>query len=350
MVDLWMPGAARHDVGDHAPTDAQYPPRVIAHITWDKNAGAAGLPHVSFEALLNYFTGGGVGMAPHLLWDPFTGQIAQFYPADSRSKSVVDQPGGTRTNRAGKYVIQIEAVFFPNTVWNGKVYARLTDTPCKGWDQINAWTQSLGIPNVWPMGKPSGYVPRRNERIWETEGGFYMHGDVPENDHIDAGYWPDFVSDAPPFPGAAAFDGSVTVGAEWAQKGLVKRGHSLTVTCKWDAPSKSAWAEEQRGMGFSGSDADGIPGQSSWDHVMAGFDPVEEDMTPDQSQALSDIHKAVVEASLKSAINGEAHTLGQHEVATNFYASDTRDKVAALADQVAALTKTVQAIAAKVGA
>lgn len=197
MPDLWMPGAERHDVGDHALCDSAYPPKAIAHITWDKNATAsAPVDHISFESLVTYFTGSGAGSAPHVIWDPFTGQIAQLFPADSRSKSLVDAPGGTRTNRAGAVVIQIEAVFFPYTRWGGTVYPRLVDTPCKGWPELHAWIHSWGVPDTWPMGRPVDFTPHRDESVWETRGGWYAHAHVPENDHQDPGSWPAFTQEA----------------------------------------------------------------------------------------------------------------------------------------------------------
>jgi hypothetical protein len=189
----WMPEAEHYDLGDHAPTDASYPPKAIAHVTMDRSASVAKpQPHVSFGRLLTYFTGAGAAMAPHILWDPFTGQVAQFFPASSRSKSVADAAGATRTNRAGRVVLQIEAVFFPGTVYDGKVYERLADTPCKGWPQLRAWVKSHGVPDVWPMGRPTSFTPHRSEHTWETAGGWYAHAHVPENDHTDPGSWPAF--------------------------------------------------------------------------------------------------------------------------------------------------------------
>lgn len=201
MPDLWMPGAEIHDVGDHAPTDQQYPPRAIAHITWDRNATAAAPQDwVPFDDLVSYFTGSGQGSAPHIIWDPFTGRIAQLFPADSRSKSVVDQAGGTRTNRAGRVVIQVEAVFFPYCRYVGQVYASLADTPCAGWDRLHAWIASWGVPDVWPMGRPVDFTSHRDEQTWETRGGWYAHAHVPENDHQDPGSWPSFATAPTPTP------------------------------------------------------------------------------------------------------------------------------------------------------
>ena len=66
MPDLWMPGAQRLDIGDHAPTDGG-PAKAIAHITWDRNATAAKPADlVSLEALRSYFSGGGRAVAPHV--------------------------------------------------------------------------------------------------------------------------------------------------------------------------------------------------------------------------------------------------------------------------------------------
>jgi len=106
----WL-ASGRRCLSDTAPTDTQYDPRVIWHITWDKNATAAKPADlVAFDKLVQYFTGSGKGVAPHLLWDPFTGRL---YRANSRSKSVVDTAGGTRTDRTWKVCLQVETLLFP---------------------------------------------------------------------------------------------------------------------------------------------------------------------------------------------------------------------------------------------
>jgi hypothetical protein len=202
MADLWMPGATRLDIGDHQPTDGG-PAKAIAHITWDRNATAAKpAALVSYENLVDYFgrNPDGQAVAPHLLWNPFTGEVTQFVPANCRSKSLVDQAGGTRTNRAGSVVIQVEALFFPYCVVDGKVYATLADTPCKGWAELNAWTRSWGVLDTWPMGRPVSFEPHRSESVWETRGGWYAHSQVPENDHQDPGSWPQFIAVTTPPP------------------------------------------------------------------------------------------------------------------------------------------------------
>lgn len=200
-MDDWIPQILRHPnpaiLANSLNTSMA--PKVIAHITADRTATAAKpAPHVTWEALMSYFMNGGADMAPHLLWDPFTGQIVQFFPASSRSLSVLNGPQGQQTNRMGKYVIQIEAVFFPYTEWNGKVYAKLSDTPCKNWDIIHKWIKGLGIPDVWPSGVPKGSGDSRNLTTFETKPGWYGHSQVPWNDHVDPMSWPAFPVAAPP--------------------------------------------------------------------------------------------------------------------------------------------------------
>ncbi len=281
MPDLWLPGAQRLALPDTASCDAAYPPKAIAHITWDRNATkAAPKPLVPYENLQGYFHTGGAGMAPHVLWDPFTGRFTQYYPADSRSKSVVDAPGGTRTNRAGKVVIQIEALFFPWCVVAGKAYEHLVDTPCKGWDELHAWVHSWGVPDTWPMGRPVNFDSNRSESVWETHGGWYGHSQVPENDHQDPGTWPAFpFAPAPkpavayaPFPGAGFFAPgrrSPIIAAMHDRLVAVGCNHYQSTANKdvWGSGDKASYAAWQCKLGYSGSDADGIPGRTSWDKL-----------------------------------------------------------------------------------
>jgi len=277
MADLWMPGATRLDVGDHAPTDGG-PAKAIAHITWDKNATAAKpVDLVPYTNLRSYFAGGGAGVAPHILWDPFEGHFTQFVPATSRSKSLVDVAGGTRTNRAGSVVIQVEALFFPYCRVGSKIYAKLSDTPCAGWAELQAWVHSWGVPNSWPMGQPNGYTSRRSASTWATKPGWYAHGDVPENDHTDPGYWPAFISTpaAPasaqyePFPGTAFFtNGRRSPIIAAMHKRLVAVGcgryQSSANPDVWGSGDVASYAAWQRHLGYTGADANGIPGATSW--------------------------------------------------------------------------------------
>ncbi|WP_208298506.1 peptidoglycan-binding protein [Streptomyces liangshanensis] len=291
MADLWMPAAERHDIRDHAPTDGG-PAKAVAHITWDRNATEA-KPQalVPYDRLRTYFTGAGKGVAPHVLWNPFDGKLCQFVPATSRSKSLADGPGGTRTNRAGSVVLQIEALFFPWCVVDGKAYESLDDTPCEGWDALHAWVSSWGVPDVWPLGRPTDFRAHRDEEVWRSAAGWYAHAQVPENTHQDPGSWPRFPRAGggggggaqggagrtyEPFPGSAWF----TLGR---RSPVVARMHRrlVAVGCdryrsssgkdtlgSGDVASYEAWQRKysaDHGKGWTGSALTWPPGKETWD-------------------------------------------------------------------------------------
>jgi len=280
MPELWMPGATRSDIGNHAPTDGG-PAKAIAHITWDRNSTEA-KPQgvVPYENLAAYFRSGGAGVAPHILWDPFTGRFTQFMPATSRSLSLADSAGGTRTNRAGSVVIQIEALFFPWCKVDGKAYEKLTDTPCKGWDKLNSWVKAWGVPDTWPMGRPVDFTSHRSESTWETKAGWYAHAHVPENDHQDPGSWPAFITPPKPsyepFPGAAWFtmgrrspivaamhDRLVAVGCNRYQSSANK-----DTIGSGDKASYEAWQRKynkDHHKGWTGDALKWPPGKETWD-------------------------------------------------------------------------------------
>ncbi|KIZ16201.1 peptidoglycan-binding protein [Streptomyces natalensis] len=273
MADIWMPQAIKVDLGDHAPCDPGFPPKAIAHITADRDDATAAHPKdlVPFANLQGFFSGGGKGIAPHILWNPFTGTFAQFFPATSRSKGLFEKQGGTRVNRAGKVVLQIEALFFPFCRVNGKVFATLADTPCKGWSELNGFVRSWGVPDAWPMGHPNGFTSNRSEHIWETKGGWYAHAHVPENDHVDPGSWPEFVA-TEPFPGAAFFHtGQKSPVIAAMHQRLVTEGcnqyQASDVLDVWEPDDVKSYAAWQQKLGFSGHDANGIPGESSWEQL-----------------------------------------------------------------------------------
>ena len=271
MSDLWLPGAERYPLGDTAPTDTQFPARAIWHITWDKNASAARPSDLlPFNRLVSYFTGSGKASAPHLLWDPFGGRVAQFYPATSRSKSVVDAPGGTRTNRTGKVCIQVEQLFFPHCRVGGRSYATMQDTPAKNLDKIVDWLRSWGVPDAWPMGSPT-WKAARNERTWASKGGHYGHSQVPENTHTDPGPMPAWPGGrtVPPFPGKAAF-GPGKTGEHILRLGerLVAKGcgshYKVGPSRSWGEADRLNVRAFQLAQGWTGAGADGYPGPETW--------------------------------------------------------------------------------------
>lgn len=271
MVDLWMPEAAKHSVGNTGAMEGG-PSRATHHATsnptnWD------------FSDHVGYFSGGGEGVAPHLLADPFTGEVAQFFPADSRSLALKNA-GDVRTNRTGKYNIQIEWVFTKGEAVNGKVYNHLSETPMKGVDKIVDWLRSLGIKDGWPGGKPAGWSRDTvSLDTWLNEGGHYGHNQVPGNDHVDPGAMPDLFRDAggsapkptpvyAPYPGRAWFK----LGRRHALitelgRALVRagyKGYKVGPGPTFTYADKKAVTWFQKKQGWSGADADGYPGPETW--------------------------------------------------------------------------------------
>lgn len=281
-----MPGATKRDIKDYGECDSRYPAKAIAHITWDRNASASNpIELVPLSYLVGYFTGSGRGVAPHILWNPFTGQFFQFLPANSRALSLEDPSGDTRTNRAGKVVIQIEALFFPYCQFGGKVYPELRDTPCHGWSELESWVSSHGVPKTWPMGMPNG-KSQRNEHIWETRGGWYGHSQVPENHHTDPITWPEFsnkkstsrpVKTIPPFPGRSyfvlhAYNKYVTeVDHNLIRLGFTHHndGNGYQPGPRYTTYTRDNVKDFQHSRGWSGSDADGFVGPQTWHDLHA---------------------------------------------------------------------------------
>lgn len=192
MPDLWMPGAERRPVGNTGAMNGG-PPRATWHATSNDNDW-------TYAAESAYFGSGGAGVAPHLVWDPFTGQICQYFPANSRALALKNATG-EQTNRTGSVNIQIEVVFTNNETVAGRRYANIADTPCKNLGQIMAWLRSFGIPDVWPGGAPKAWARQTvSLDTWRTRGGHYGHCHVPGNDHIDPGPMPALFGAIPTSP------------------------------------------------------------------------------------------------------------------------------------------------------
>jgi hypothetical protein len=174
MVSMWMPGAkilkARSDGGamDGGPA------KVVWHTTEnDPNRFSA-------LSLANYLRSSGNDV--HIVWNPVRGENIQAIPANRAGKGLKNTAGGVQTNRAGKYVIQIEVV--------GQATKPFTNTACKNLDKILAWLRDLGIPATWPAGAPKSYPASyggiRSRSSW-THSGHFGHSQVPENVHGDPG-------------------------------------------------------------------------------------------------------------------------------------------------------------------
>lgn len=176
----YMPGAVQSPQPGGVTLDTSLPPRFVWHITWDKLDANGKQP--AFSAVANYLKN--VGYCPHIMWNPFTGEMEQYYPASvgSRALAYNDQDGAA--------CIQVEVFFTPGCVVDGIKYATVADTPLRGWGDLLAWADSLGVPRTWPMGAPQWQGNARDVGIWNSQGGHYGHCNSPGDTHTDPGPMP----------------------------------------------------------------------------------------------------------------------------------------------------------------
>ena len=180
--DLWIPGATRSPQPGAFTLNTKLPRRGTWHITSDVDPGKV---QPSFSNVSTYLKN--AKYCPHLMWDPFTGHIEQYYPADKGARAL------KAWNKDGARHIQVEVLFSRGAYRDGKQYWTLAETPLKGFAGIVQWLDSHGIPRTWPMGPtpPIGTPGSRSITVWNTKAGHYGHSQVPGNDHTDPGIFPD---------------------------------------------------------------------------------------------------------------------------------------------------------------
>lgn len=170
MTALWLPGAERLASSHVGGRMAGGPPRVV----WHRTVGQGFRGNARFLKA--------EGFEPHILWDPTTGELGQFLPANRSAYALEHRAGTPETNRAGSMCIQIEVADHGKT-WD------ITSTAMKGWPSLRAWLRDLGIPETWPGGPPPPLGSRAevSARVWLGKAGHYSHSQVPHNDHTDPG-------------------------------------------------------------------------------------------------------------------------------------------------------------------
>lgn len=178
----YCPGAEQSPQPGGGGLDASIPPRATWHITWDRLDADGHQPQ--FSAVSNYLKN--QGYCPHIMWDPFTGYMEQYYPASQSARALA------AWNQDGAVNIQIETFFTPGCIRDGVKYDTVADTPLVGLSTLLEWLDGFGIPRVWPMGAPQWQGNSRDPGIWNTKAGHYGHCNVPDNNHTDPGPMPDF--------------------------------------------------------------------------------------------------------------------------------------------------------------
>ena len=111
--------------------------------------------------------------------------VYQLIDTDFAARSLRNKAGGVETNRDGAF--QIEVVGFA-----GKPHDEATLTNLR---RLCRWLEkNYAIPRVFPAGRlPQSYAEAskpgaRPADVWDTQGGYYGHSQVPENTHWDPAF------------------------------------------------------------------------------------------------------------------------------------------------------------------
>lgn len=163
--DPWLPGAIQV-------------PAFIGGGAFTGNAGKAvwialGLAE-SYSARLAAHYLNTLTIAPHVVWDPFTGHLVQLIPATQAARYLQGP-----LNRDGSPLLQI-AVLGPSP---------FTQTPCVGLGKIVDWLRSHEIPDVFPEGPPAPIARTRASGLWSAAGHYGLsqvpHMQLPNPGAVD---------------------------------------------------------------------------------------------------------------------------------------------------------------------
>ncbi|WP_329131566.1 peptidoglycan-binding protein [Streptomyces sp. NBC_01476] len=271
----YIAGAVRF--GSQSIGGAMDHPESGARFTWHTTESPAGGDY--FSGVAAYLIR--VASEPQVIYDPPTDRVGQFGPL-SKSARALKNDASRRTNREGLVNIQVEVLGYAAKPWTQGF------DPSKkvNWQRLLAAGRDWGIPDTWPAGPPS--KANRNRGTWQSKAGHYGHIHVPGNDHTDPGsidvtVVPGAADDPKPadptvtnsFPGADHFGpGKNNSFVTHLGQMLVARGGGRFYKDgpgpKWSDADKDATAAFQKAQGWTGSDADGIPGPTTWAYLTGG--------------------------------------------------------------------------------
>ena len=254
------------------------PPRAVWHTT-ESPAGAG-----YFTSVAAYLIR--VASEPQVIYDPVSDRIGQFGPL-TQSARALQNDGPYRTNRTGKVCIQVEVLGRASQPWT------------KGFDpsskpnyrKLIAAMRAHGIPDVWPVGKPpatAAAATKRPKTTWENQGGHYAHGQIRGQSHWDPGAIDTAIvpgkavvtkpptpstpaNPSPryePFPGAGFFHAGrhspiiTAMGRRLVAEGCGR--YSTGPGPNWTNADRESYRAWQHKLGYTGADADGYPGPTSW--------------------------------------------------------------------------------------
>jgi hypothetical protein len=233
-----------------------------------------------------------VGAEPQVIYDPDSDLLGQFGPL-TQSGRALRNDGTRRTNREGKVNVQVEVLARAKDPWT-----KAFDAAKKpNYRKLIAAMRAHGIPDVWPAGKPPATATAaakgaRSRTTWEGKGGHYAHAHVPGNDHWDPGAIDTAIvpgtpgTEDPTTPPAPAVDKDVFPGTSKFGPGannayvtrlgqmLISRGgrrfYARGPGTVWSTADKNATQAFQRAQGWTGADANGLPGSATWKLLVNG--------------------------------------------------------------------------------
>lgn len=232
----------------------------------------------------------------------------QHFDFDVSSRALVNKAGGVETNTNNVTQIELVGTCDPSThkKWGTTKHIYWPEAPDWALEEVAkflAWAnKNHGVPlsgmSKWAA-YPGSYGVNASQRMsmtaWNAFRGICGHQHVPENDHGDPGAInfakllqmakaianpvtpPKSSGGTPakpptyqPFPGASLFqNGKKSPIIAAMHKRLVAVGcnhyQSSANSDVWGSGDKASYAAWQRKRGFSGNDADGIPGKTTWD-------------------------------------------------------------------------------------
>ncbi|MBQ0852921.1 peptidoglycan-binding protein [Streptomyces sp. NPDC057621] len=282
MGTNWIEKAQR--LGDGSIGGAMDLPSVPGRVVWHTTESGTG--DDAFKAVAAHLIR--KTAEPHLLYDPTTDRLGQFGPLNHSARALLND-GSTRTNRVGKVCIQIEVL--------GRAAKPFTKTwePGPNYRAMMAAIRSWKIPDTFPAGRlatSAADATNRPRSVWMSKGGHYGHANIPGNDHWDPGNIdrsalfeaaPVQKPDSGGAPTGPVVDLSNLVAAARRDPGLPQGGktHKSDVLvvekalvaegllpAQWadgsfGSRTVEAYAALQRRYGFSGAEANGIPGQTT---------------------------------------------------------------------------------------
>jgi hypothetical protein len=280
MGEVWIKEAEKLGTGriGGAMDSPSAPGRVVWHTT------ESGHGNTSFKNVGDYLIR--IGAEPHILYDPTTDRLAQYGPLNQSARALRND-GLTRTNRTGRVCIQIEVLAKASRPFTG--YWK----PGPNFKALMRAIRSWGVADAWPAGSCAPGASR-NRSTWATKGGHFGHCHVPGNDHWDpgnidraailkaadgGGTAPQGGTSSSPVSGSSVARYKVTIGgleygygARGAHvtavgKALVAKGHGdhyeVGPGPTWSDADTRNYSAYQRSLGYTGSDADGVPGETT---------------------------------------------------------------------------------------